>query len=194
MLDTAIQESIAEKQKICQELQEAAPQTQVGKMVAKHEELILGYYKDVLHQANQSFTSAKTVAWIGFGVLILTVFYVLTADVLAHMGKFGFNMEEHKPTASIVSIVSGGLIEVIAGINFWLYSRVSKQFAAFHICLERTHRYLLAYSIADQITDQKNDILGKLVCIMANAPMITLPDLHSDLARAGQAPAKQPEA
>jgi len=194
MLGAEIQNSIAEKQKICRELGESAPQAQVGKMVAKHEELILGYYKDVLAQAKASFSSAKWVAIVGFAVLIITVAYFFITDVFAHMGKFGFTMHDHDPKPSYIGVVSGGLIEFIAAINFWLYSRVAKQFAAFHICLERTHRYLLAYSIADQITDQKNDVLGKLVCIMANAPMITLPDTHSDLARAAEVPANQADA
>ena len=189
MGNTAVLDSIAEKQKTCKELEAAAAQPQVGKMVAKHEELILHYYKDVLTQAKQSFDSAKSVARIGFWVLIGTVVYVLVTDVLAHTNKLGFSMSGHEKTVSVIGIVSGALIEFVAGVNFWLYSRVAKQFAAFHICLERTHRYLLAYTIADQVANQKDEIFGKLVCIMANAPMITSPDVRSDLTRAGQAPA-----
>jgi hypothetical protein len=84
MDDVAILDSIAEKKKTCKELEEATPHQQVGKMVAKHEELILQYYKDVLTQAKESFDSAKSVAKIGFWVLIGTVVYVLVTDVLAH--------------------------------------------------------------------------------------------------------------
>jgi hypothetical protein len=79
----------------------------------------------------------------------------------------------------IVGLVSGALMEFIAGVSFWLYSRGAKQFGAFHICLERTHRYLLAYKIADQIEDGKDQTLRDLVCIMANAPMITRQDIDS---------------
>ena|ERR1700733_10157593 len=189
MDNVAILDSIAEKQKTCKELEEAAPHPQVGRMVAKHEELILQYYKDVLTQAKESFDSAKSVAIIGFWVLIGTVVYVLVTDVLAHTNKLGFGMSGHEKTVSVIGVVSGALIEFVAGVNFWLYSRVSKQFAAFHICLERTHRYLLAYSIADQVTNQKDELFGRLVCIMANAPMITSPDIRPDLTSAGQAPA-----
>lgn len=188
MEEAAILASIAEKQKTCKELVEAVAQPQVGKMVGKHEELILQYYKDVLMQAKQSFDSAKSVAKIGFWVLIGTVVYALVIDVLSHTNKLGFSMAEHVKTGSIIGVISGALIEFVAGVNFWLYPRVSKQFAAFHICLERTHRYLLAYSIADQIKNQKDEILGKIVCIMANAPMITGPDISSDLTRAEKAP------
>jgi len=189
MEDAAILGSIAEKQQTCKELEGAAAHPKVGKMVAKHEELILQYYKDVLTQAKQSFDSAKSVARIGFWVLIGTVVYVLVTDVLAHTKTLGFSIEEHSKIVSVIGAVSGALIEFVAGVNFWLYSRVSKQFAAFHICLERTHRYLLAYSIADQVTNQKDEIFGKLVCIMANAPMITSRDIPLDLTKAVQSPA-----
>jgi len=65
-------------------------------------------------------------------------------------------------------------------VSFWLYSRGAKQFGAFHICLERTHRYLLAYKIAEQIEDGKNETLRDLVCIMAHAAMITRQDIDSN--------------
>src|SRR5215472_13374774 len=104
MENAAIQQSIAEKQKTCKELEEAAPHQPVGKMVAKHQELILQYYKDVLTQAKQSFDSAKSVANIGFWVLIGTMVYVLVTDVFAHTNKFGFSMRGHSQTVSIIGI------------------------------------------------------------------------------------------
>jgi hypothetical protein len=80
-------------------------------------------------------------------------------------------------TVGGIGVVSGVLIEFIAAITFWLYSRVSSQFGAFHICLERTHRYLLAYKISEQIKGDRDATLRDLVCIMANAPMITRADI-----------------
>ena len=59
-----------------------------------------------------------------------------------------------------------------------LYGRAARQFGAFHICLERTHRYLLAYKMAEQIQNDKDDTIEKIVCIMANAPMITRVDVE----------------
>ncbi|MBB5327091.1 hypothetical protein HDF14_000685 [Edaphobacter lichenicola] len=58
-------------------------------------------------------------------------------------------------------------------MNFWLYSKASKQFGAFHVCLERTHRYLVAYKIGEETGSRKEAVLEKLACIMASAPMIT---------------------
>ena len=59
--------SIAEKWKICDELVNACDTGHVGDIVAKHEKLILEYYKDVLEQAQKSFASAKSIARLVFG-------------------------------------------------------------------------------------------------------------------------------
>ena len=71
-----------------------------------------------------------------------------------------------------IGLISGAFIEFIAGVQFWLYSRASKQFSAFHICLERTHRYLVAYKIAEEAGSRKEDVLERIACIMVSAPMI----------------------
>ena len=63
-------------------------------------------------------------------------------------------------------------------LNFWLFGRAAKQFNALHICLKRTHRYLIAYKIGENIGNNRDEMLGKLVCIMANAPMITSRDIN----------------
>lgn len=161
------------KLRICDEIKDALDTGNVGEIVSKHEKLILDYYKDVLDQAQKSFASAKSVAWIGFGVLIVTVSYLLVIDALSHMVIPGFKVTEPSIKVGSIGVVSGALIEFIAGVNFVLYARASKQFGAFHICLERTHRYLVAYKIAESIGDKRDQTLKDLVCIMANAPMIT---------------------
>jgi hypothetical protein len=169
--------SIAQKLAICDSLREAVDAGHVGEIVAKHEKLILDYYKDVLEQAQKSFASAKSTAKIGFWVLIGTLAYVLLIDVLVHIHLPGFAMSEPSLKVGGIGIVSGALIEFIAGVNFWLYARASRQFSAFHICLERTHRYLVAYKIAEGIVEKKDETLRDLVCIMAHASMITSQDI-----------------
>ena len=157
----------------CEELSGAVDQGGIGDIVAKHEKLILHYYQDVQDQAKKSFSTARWVSIVGFLVLIGTAVYALWIN----------------PDASIemtsVGLLSGTLIEFIAAVAFWLYARGARQFGAFHICLERTHRYLLAYKIAEQIQVERDATLQKLVCIMANAPMISHGDLDS--ARAAEA-------
>jgi hypothetical protein len=55
-----------------------------------------------------------------------------------------------------------------------LYKRVAEQFSAFHICLERTNRYLVAYKIVKETKGNIEQTLRDLACIMAKAPMIPL--------------------
>jgi len=176
----------AEKQKTCVELGEALDKGNVGDIVAKHEALIIRYYEDVQHQAKQSFDSAKSVARIGFLVLIATLAYTLLIDAAIRFHIPGIAMTQQPSGAVIgIGVVSGALIEFIAGVNFWLYARASRQFGAFHICLERTHRYLVAYKIAGEIGDKKGETLEHLVCIMANAPMITHQDIDAVGSKSG---------
>jgi len=127
-----------------------------------------------------SFKAATTVAWVGFTVLIATLGYVLTFDALNRFHFRGLSTDSKYLTVEGVGVVSGILIETIAGINFWLYARASRQFSAFHICLERTHRYILAHKISSEIKENRDQTVRDLVCIMANAPMITRQDIEGD--------------
>jgi TRADD-N domain-containing protein len=161
--------------KACDELAQAMDGGGIGDIVAKHEELILHYYKDVQTQAAESFQTARWSAWAGFAVLMIALGYALVSDAL---GRAGNGSARHSPfTVAQIGIVSAALIEFISAIAFWLYSRGARQFGAFHICLERTHRYLLAYKIGDQLKNNRDDALKDLMCIMANAPMITRGDV-----------------
>jgi Cyanobacterial TRADD-N associated 2-Transmembrane domain len=157
----------------------------IGETVAKHEEMILRYYKDV--QADQSFKSAKRISKTGFAVLIATLVYTLVFNALAHfkLPNFISNMEGTLTVASI-GVVSGLLIEFIAGVNFWLYARASKQFNAFHICLERTRRYLLSYKISDKMKNKRDETLSKLVHLMATAPMLSSGNIDDSRKVAGK--------
>lgn len=186
----------AEKHKMCNQLEEAL-NGNLAKTVSAHERMILQYYQDVQQQATQSFNAARVVAWVGFFVLIVTLLYALVFDALAqlHMldvpavtgNPVGAAVPKNLLTVGGIGVVSGVLIEFIAGVNFWLYGRAAKQFGAFHICLERTHRYLIAYKICEEMQTNKDETLQKIVCIMANAPMITaqefgtVPDIPENL-------------
>src|SRR5437879_7848307 len=125
-----------DKHKTCDELENALTGN-LAKTVSAHEKIILQYYQDVQQQATQSFEAAKMVAWIGFGVLIVTLVYVLVFDALAHLNMLqDTSVPKNLLTVGGIGVVSGVLIEFIAGINFCLYGRASKQFGAFHIYLE----------------------------------------------------------
>jgi hypothetical protein len=163
----------------CDELGTAINGGKLGDIVAKHEKLILQYYRDVQRQAIESFSTARLATYIGSAVLILTLIYTLGIDGWARSHDEQLKNTTDFMTVAIVGTVAGAIIQVIAAVAFALYGRSAKQFGAFHICLERTHRYLLAYKVTEHMTE-KEDTLHDLVCIMANAPMITREDIASD--------------
>jgi hypothetical protein len=154
----------------CDELGKAVKDGDMGDIVANHEKLISQYYGDVLGQANTSFIVACGTAGIGFLVLIGTLVYAFTFRQGTGMDKW----------VAGIGTANGIVIEFIAGVTFWLYERVARQFGTFHICLERTHRYLLAYKIAEQVKQNRDGAFYELMCIMANAPMITRSDMDAD--------------
>jgi len=53
-----------------------------------------------------------------------------------------------------LGVISGLIVQLFAGVAFYLYQKVADQFSAFHICLERTHRYLVAYKMAEEIKNK----------------------------------------
>lgn len=169
-------EAEGEIARACDALGKAVDSGKMGEIVAKHEKMILGYYKDVHHQANKSFDVARSAAIIGFAVIIFSFAYILIFDAL---GRSGVKLvaSPNPITVSVIGVISGALIEFIAAVAFALYARGAKQFSAFHICLERTHRYLLAFKIAQEAGAEKDKILHELVSTMANAPMIS----HSEI-------------
>lgn len=162
----------------CQELGAAInKEANVGETVEKVQQLILQYYTDVRNQGDTSFRSAKNVARFGFVILVVTVAYLIFTDLLAHIEPTWFHIPANPMNVGTIGVISGAVIEMIAGTQFVLHGRTTKQFGAFHICLERTHRYLLAFKIAEQIKEGRDKTLEKIVCIMANAPMITQHDI-----------------
>ena len=113
------------------------------------------YYRSVLKQAGRSFTVA-----IGSTVIGLAFF----------IGAVSFSVFEGDWSASVTSSIAGGIVEVIAGLNFWLYGRTSLQLEAFHVRLERTQRYLLANSVARGLPmDERGAAVADLVKSMVQS-------------------------
>jgi hypothetical protein len=147
----------------------------IGDTVREMQLLIQKYYDNVRDQAEESFESAKGVAFFGFLVLMGTVAYVIIRDYqVAH----GYASATKGMGVGAIGLIGGSVVELIAGVQFVLYGRATKQFGAFHICLERTHRYLMAYQMTQEMTTNKDATLEKIVCIMANAAMITREDIE----------------
>lgn len=173
--------SHSDKNNACNEIAEANSASKMGSALNK---LIESYYKDALNQGRQSFI----LALVASGV-----------DTFLFFGALGWTMKpsenqkvpQSTPALSNVKLLAGALVEVIAGINFYLYFRASRQMAAYHICLERTNRFLLANAICNELSEEIKDgsrekliaMREKLVETMMNAPMLTVAQATGTLLR-----------
>ncbi len=69
---------------------------------------------------------------------------------------------------AVVSLISGALIEVISGINFYLYGKTSVQLADFQTRLDVTQRFLLANSMCESLEgDYKQKARSELIRTIA---------------------------
>jgi hypothetical protein len=114
------------------------------------------YYENVLAQARRSFNAAVAAAVVG---------------LLFFLGAVAFAMGTHQLVAPVTSLVGGGVIEVVAALNFWLYGRTAIQLNSFHLRLERMQRFLLANSVSASLTgDRRESTLVQLIGVISGAP------------------------
>jgi hypothetical protein len=117
--------------------------------------LIAAIYSSVLRQANRSFIAALIAAGIGLVFFIAAVSFLLL---------------ERPASVSIISLIAGALVEVIAGVNFYLYTRASNQLSTFHLRLDKTQNFLLANSVCENLEGEiKQQTRADLVYTIANS-------------------------
>jgi hypothetical protein len=152
-------------QKNCEEVS-GIPPGNTNEMGGKIQEMILNYYQDVRKQAQQSFYMALGAAIVG------GIFYFYAAIIYLGKGE-----------AASISLIAGSLIQLISAINFYLYGKAARQFSTFHICLERTNRFLLANTLCDNIscTIKRDAMRQELIIKIADAPMLTLDIINTGM-------------
>lgn len=129
----------------------------IQEVAASQLTLSTSYYQSVLLQARRSFIAAIVSAAAGLAFFLAAVVIALLRDSL---------------DAATISATSGGIVEIIAGLNFWLYSRTSSQLDSFHVRLEQMQRYILANSIYMGLSgDQHEKALSDLVKTVATRPV-----------------------
>lgn len=55
----------------------------------------------------------------------------------------------------------------------YLYLQTARQFAAFHTCLERTNRFLMANAMCEHLGERQDEMRAELIRTIANAPLLT---------------------
>ena len=125
----------------------------VQEVAASQIKLLNSYYVLVLDQARRSFRWALIAAGVGSLFFLCAIGFVLIAQL---------------QNAALISLISGALVQVISGINFYLYGKTSAQLSSFHNRLEQTQRFLLANSVCEGLTDEfKQQARSKLIQTMA---------------------------
>jgi hypothetical protein len=114
----------------------------ISEVAASQLKISNNYYQSVLGQAQQSFRSAIIAAGVGLGFFLAAL---------------GFALALGKLDVAIISSISGGIVEVIAGLNFWLFGKTAAQLDLFHVRLEQTQRFLLANSVCENLRDDARD-------------------------------------
>ena len=159
LLEQNLNDPITAAKKNCQEAGRV-PRGNTNELAGNLQSMILNYYQDVRNQAQKSFYCALGAAILG------------SAFFLVALGMF---IWEKDLEASKISLISGSLIQVISVINFYLYGKTTRQFSSFHICLERTNRFLLANTLCDNIgCSTKRDLTRQeIINKIVDAPMLT---------------------
>jgi hypothetical protein len=116
---------------------EADP-TKVQEIAASQIQLLNIYYNTVLDQAKRSFHWALVAAGAGICFFLASVVFLLLRN---------------DQGIAVISLISGALIEIISGMNFYLYGKTAAQLSEFQIRLDRTQRYLLANSVCEGLDD-----------------------------------------
>ncbi len=102
------------------------------------------YYVINKQQARNAFSSAIFSCILGFIIFVLgiIVFYFIPNNNLSILN---------------LTTLSGGIIEVVSGLFFWLYTKSLKQINLFHESLQETQKFLTAIQISEKISKENQD-------------------------------------
>lgn len=97
------------------------------------------YYVISKQQARKSFSAALFICFFGIFIYVLGIisFMVFDKDI------------------SVISIIGGTVVEVIAGLFFWLYREATKQLSIYHQRLGSTEKYLTVIQIIKEMPEEK---------------------------------------
>lgn len=99
------------------------------------------YYAISKIQARKSFVAALFVCFMGVVIYILGIVATIV----------------YKIDITIITLISGTIVEVIAGSFFWLHHKSIKQLNLYHQRLGYTEKYLTVIQIINTMSEDKQD-------------------------------------
>ena len=100
------------------------------------------YYVINKQQARNSFSAALFISFLGF--------ILFAAGVILTYSYKSENVIQY-------STIGGAIVEIIAGLFFWLYSKATKQINLFHSSLLNTEKFLTAIQLVDKLSSENRD-------------------------------------
>lgn len=121
----------------------------VQRIAASQIELLTSYYNTILAQARTSFNWAVGSSITGWAFFLASIAFVLARQ---------------SESIAILGTIAGTIVQVIAGVQFYLYSKTTNQLVNFHQKLDLTQRYLLANSLCEALgLEYKDRIRSRLI-------------------------------
>jgi hypothetical protein len=109
----------------------------VQTIAASQLELMVAYHQIALAQSRRSFFWALIGSGLGLVFFMAAVAFALVRGITL---------------ASIVPLISGAVVEIVAGVVFYMYGQTTSQLGSFYDKLEVLQRYLLANSLCETLT------------------------------------------
>lgn len=164
---TAINESahvskhIAELKQHCREIAATNP-GDTFKLFGDLHGMVVDYYEGALKQANRSFWAALGCTVSGTGLFVWAIWMSVKNGAITE--------------PAWVSLIAAAITQVISALNLHLYKKATAQLELFHVCLERSARYLMASSILENFhsEEEQDKTREQLVTIMANAELLPI--------------------
>ncbi|HOZ00794.1 MAG TPA: hypothetical protein PLG20_03185 [Candidatus Syntrophosphaera sp.] len=131
--------------------QEDDPSKYFSSLVKINLDTLETYYKMVKAHTENSF---KIATWVGVAGFVLIVVGV----ALAYLGKANV-------TVGLLTGVSGVVAEIIAGIQFWLYSKTVQQISDYRDSLLHIQNMLISSKFVNMLDEEANkaSVIAKIV-------------------------------
>ena len=117
----------------------------VFKLLYKNVRESTEYYIISKRQANKSFTLAIISCFLG------VIIYICGFVIVAILDK----------DIAIFTTISGTVVELIAGLSFWVYNKCIKQLSEYHKRLSSTEKYLTSIQMADKMSENGREEMYK---------------------------------
>jgi transcriptional regulator with XRE-family HTH domain len=124
--------------------------------------LLDAYYNLALTQSRRSFIWALVGSALGLSFFIVAVaFSLLTGIALT----------------AVIPLLSGAIVEVVAGIVFYLYGKTTSQLTTFHSSLVALQRYVLANSLCENLDGEERNKARATLIQEISRPQPAVPPL-----------------